>query len=43
MGIEIVTCLIEDWNEESMTFFERIGYVRHSDVVYFSKRRSPET
>ncbi len=43
MGIEIVTCLIEDWNEESMAFFERIGYVRHPDIVYFSKRRSPET
>jgi len=43
MGIEIVTCLIEDWNEESMVFFERIGYVRHPDIVYFSKRRSPET
>jgi ribosomal protein S18 acetylase RimI-like enzyme len=43
MGIEIVTCLIEDWNEPSMAFFERIGYVRHPDIVYFSKRRSPET
>lgn len=43
IGIEIVTCLIEDWNEESMAFFERVGYVRHPDIVYFSKRRSPET
>lgn len=43
MSIEIVTCLIEDWNEESMAFFERIGYVRHPDIAYYSKRRSPET
>ena len=42
-GIEIVTCLIEDWNEDSMTFFERIGYVPHADVIYYSKRRSPDT
>jgi ribosomal protein S18 acetylase RimI-like enzyme len=43
LGIEIVTCLIEDWNENSMAFFERIGYVPHRDIVYFSKRRSSET
>ncbi len=43
MGIEIVACLIEDWNEESMKFFERIGYKRHNDIFYFSKRRSPDT
>ncbi len=42
-GIEIVTCLIEDWNENSMAFFERIGYVPHRDIVYYSKRRSPDT
>lgn len=43
VGIEIVTCLIEDWNEESIVFFERIGYVRHPDIVYLSKRRSSDT
>jgi ribosomal protein S18 acetylase RimI-like enzyme len=43
MGIEIVACLIEDWNKESMKFFERIGYKRHNDIFYFSKRRSPDT
>jgi ribosomal protein S18 acetylase RimI-like enzyme len=42
-GIEIVTCLIEDWNESSMAFFERIGYAPHRDIVYYSKRRSPDT
>ena len=43
MGIEIIGCLIEDWNEDSMAFFARLGYVAHRDIVYFSKRRSPET
>ena len=42
-GIEIVTCLIEDWNEESMAFFGQIGYVKHPDIAYLSKRRSPDT
>jgi len=42
-GIEIVTCLIEDWNEGSMAFFERLGYVPHRDIVYYSKRRFPDT
>jgi ribosomal protein S18 acetylase RimI-like enzyme len=42
-GIEIVACLIEGWNEGSKTFFERIGYVPHRDIVYYSKRRSPDT
>lgn len=41
-GIEIVACLIEDWNEVSMLAFERLGYVRHPEVVYFSKRRNSD-
>lgn len=43
MRIEIIGSLIEDWNEDSMAFFARLGYVAHRDIVYFSKRRSPET
>lgn len=43
MGIEIIACLIEDWNKESMKFFEKIGYKRHNDIFYFSKRRSLDT
>jgi len=41
-GIEIVTCLIEVWNEDSMRFFERIGYLPHRDIVYYSKRSRPD-
>jgi ribosomal protein S18 acetylase RimI-like enzyme len=39
IGIEIVACQVEDWNSESMTFFERIGYRHHDDIHYFSKRK----
>ncbi len=42
-GIEIVCCLIEGWNEGSMAFFERIGYLGHENVTYYSKRRSEDT
>jgi ribosomal protein S18 acetylase RimI-like enzyme len=42
MGIRIIACLIEDWNKESMEFFEKIGYKRHHDIYYFTKRKDPE-
>jgi len=42
LGIEIVACLIEDWNSDSQAFFERLGYHLHSDIHYYSKRRHPE-
>jgi len=41
-GIEIVTCLIEGWNERSMAVFEHLGYQRHDDILYYSKRRTPD-
>jgi len=40
LGIEIVACLVEDWNKDSMIVFERLGYERHPDVLYFSKRKN---
>lgn len=42
MGIGIVTCLVEDWNGGSMAFFERLGYVPHPEIVYYSKRSDPD-
>ena len=42
IGIGIVTCLIEDWNAESIEFFEGAGYVEHREIVYFAKRMSPD-
>ncbi|MEA3355952.1 MAG: GNAT family N-acetyltransferase [Candidatus Bipolaricaulota bacterium] len=42
LGIEIVACLVEDWNSGSQAFFERLGYHLHTDIHYYSKRRHPE-
>ena len=42
IGIEIIACLVEDWNTVSMKVFQRLGYTRHSDIVYFSKRKHPD-
>ncbi|MDQ1350803.1 MAG: hypothetical protein QG657_1105 [Acidobacteriota bacterium] len=39
-GIEIIACLIEDYNEVSMSFFQKSGYTKHTDIIYFSKRRN---
>lgn len=38
MGIGIIACLIEDWNTESMEVFEKMGYKRHNDITYYTKR-----
>ena len=41
-GLALVACLIEEWNTISMEVFERLGYVRHPDIFYFSKRKNPD-
>ena len=41
-GIEIITCLIEDWNEQSMKLFQKTGYKKHTDIIYFTKRLNPD-
>jgi ribosomal protein S18 acetylase RimI-like enzyme len=43
LGIDIVACLIEDWNMASMKVFEQLGYTKHNDILYYSKRKSPKT
>jgi ribosomal protein S18 acetylase RimI-like enzyme len=40
-GIEIIACLIEDYNEVSMSFFQKSGYTKHTDIFYFTKRKHP--
>jgi hypothetical protein len=42
LGIGLIACLIEDWNCESMRVFEKLGYTRHPDVVYLTKRKSQD-
>lgn len=38
-GIEIFACLIEDWNDDSRAFFEKLGYEPFREVSYYTKRR----
>lgn len=40
LGIDIVACLIEEWNTTSMQVFEQLGYTKHTDILYFSKRKN---
>lgn len=41
--IDIVACLIEDWNCASLKAFKRLGYTKHTDIFYFSKRKNMRT
>jgi ribosomal protein S18 acetylase RimI-like enzyme len=38
-GIGIIACLVEDWNEGSKAFFEKVGYKPFPGVSYFTKRK----
>ena len=42
LGIEIFACQIEDWNTTSMAIFDHLGYTRHDDIIYFTKRKNLE-
>ncbi len=42
IGIGIFACLIESSNKGSMVFFKNIGYKKHRDIVYFTKRINPD-
>jgi ribosomal protein S18 acetylase RimI-like enzyme len=41
-GIAIFACLVEDWNEGSKAFFEKVGYKLFRGVSYFTKRKSDD-
>jgi ribosomal protein S18 acetylase RimI-like enzyme len=41
-GMEIFACLIEDDNAVSMKVFERLGYKKHPEILYFAKRQYPD-
>ena len=43
IGAEIIACLIEDYNKPSMALFQKHGYILGKDILYFSKRKSPDT
>jgi len=40
LGIDIIACLIEGWNKDSMRVFEKLGYEKFPDVAYYTKRKS---
>lgn len=37
-GIFLFAALIEDWNVPSQNLFRKMGYKKHDDIYYFSKR-----
>jgi ribosomal protein S18 acetylase RimI-like enzyme len=41
LGMDILACLIEDDNAVSMAVFEKLGYKKHPEIIYFAKRRYP--
>lgn len=42
LGIGIIASLIEDWNKTSLIAFQKLGYKKHKDITYFSKRKTSQ-
>jgi ribosomal protein S18 acetylase RimI-like enzyme len=40
-GMDILACLIEGDNAVSMAVFEKLGYTKHPEIIYFAKRKYP--
>jgi N-acetylglutamate synthase len=40
-GMDILACLIEADNAVSMAVFEKLGYKKHPEIIYFAKRKYP--
>ena len=40
-GLDILACLIEADNAVSMAVFEKLGYKKHPEILYFAKRKYP--
>jgi ribosomal protein S18 acetylase RimI-like enzyme len=41
-SLKIFSCLINAENEPSRLLFERMGYDRHPEVIYYSKKIEPD-
>ena len=41
-GIGIYACQIEDYNQDSLKVFEKMGYVPFEGIHYLTKRKYPE-
>ncbi len=42
IGIEIIACLIESYNHESLMAFQKMGYIEFKDMHYLTKKKNPE-
>ena len=42
-NINIFACLIEDWNDVSMEYFQNKNYDSHKEIIYITKKLNPET
>ncbi len=41
-GKKIICTLVEDWNEASLNLFKKVGYIKHDDIFYLSKREDDD-
>ena len=41
-NIKIFASLIEDWNENSMRFYIDKEYIKHKDIIYYTKKIDPK-
>lgn len=41
-ALKIYCCLINAQNEPSQSLFDKVGYDRHPEVVYYSKKLDPD-
>lgn len=41
-GAAVICALIEETNQESITLFEKLGYISEGAILYFSKRESDD-
>ena len=41
-NIEIFACLIEEWNKSSKQLFQKLGYKRTDDIIYYTKKKHLE-
>lgn len=41
-GIGIIACLIENWNQQSINLFGKLGYNHHPEIGYYTRKIHPD-
>ncbi len=41
IDIEIIACLIENYNQESLEIFQKLGYIEFKNMHYLTKKKHP--